>query len=433
MLMVGYKKVLVQGFAALLFFVLLAGAYVVSVNSVFGKPESVESSLKKSGVYSKLASYAVDRAAASTSTTSGSVSLDNPKVKALANSVFSQQLVQQNAETFINSNYKWLDGTTTTPQFTLDFNAAKTDFATKVGQTVLDYLTGLPVCTNQQLVQLKSAPSLDPLAIPCRPSTVQPRAEANRVAAQILTSNFLSQPTLTAETLKLNDQTTPSRPYYVQLAQAPKLYRLTQALPLILGIVAVLLSLAVIFIAPIRRRGVRRVGLTFVTVGAILVATKFISDNLFNRLQENVFKTSDITDVQKPLLDAAHQLQKQLVMTDLYLGIGFVIIGLLLVFAYFKMRASDKAGPRTPAVADTSPTIDREPVQAPAPVAAPQQPIQTAPAQNSPPVAPTLARPAKGPTMDIAVPPKPKPQPKPPTAKPAVVRRPPRARGRLIQ
>ncbi|MDB5171227.1 MAG: hypothetical protein JWO35_921 [Candidatus Saccharibacteria bacterium] len=425
MLMVGFRKVLVQGLAALLFIILLGGAYAVSLNHTLGKPATVETSLRNSGVYNQIASYAINRASDVTGAPAGSVSLNNPQVQAIAKSVFSEQLVQQNAETFINSNYRWLNGATVTPDFTLDLSSAKQSFASRIGQTVLDYLSKLPVCTPAQLVQLQSLATVDPLTISCRPATVQPQAEASRVVNQILSSNFLTQPVVTANTLKINGQSEQNKPYYEKFSKAPQVYQLLQKAPLIFGILALITALGVIFIAPVRRKGVRRVGLTFTLVGILLIATKFVSDTLFNKLETKVFTGAETTDVQKPLIDAAHQLEKQLVTVDLYIGIVFVIIGLALVALYFKMRSASKGTPGVPQamVEPTQPVLPVEPT-------ATVRDIQ-------------LARPAKGPTMDIARPKKPQQQAATPakpvtadqTAEPAppVPKKMPRPRSRLIQ
>lgn len=424
MLMVWLRRVLVQGLAALLFIALLGGAYVISLNHTLGNASTVEASLRSSNAYDQIASYATTRATQSTSTPTGSVSLNNPQVKAIAQSVFSKQLVQQNAETFINSNYRWLDGETPTPSFTIDVSGARQSFASQVNKTVFDYLSKLPVCNPAQLQQLLAS-AVDPLTITCRPATVIPKAEADRVAAQILASDFLSQPVVTADTLKISGQPDQDKPYYVQLARAPKAYQLMQKLPFILGALAIIAAAGIVLIASTRRKGVRRIGFTFALAGLLLIATKFVSDTIFTKFQAKVFAgTVNTTDVQKPLIDAGHQLEKQIVNTDLYLGVAFVVIAIILIGMYFRMRPVAKSD--TPATSEATPE--------------PKAPVTVA---HVPPISKPgnvrLAPPSKGPTMDIARPKNQKPMGTATAVKPVapattpVKKLQPRPRSRLIQ
>ncbi len=186
--------------------------------------------------------------------------------------------------------------------------------------------------------------AVDPLTIACRPAAVVPKAEADRVAAQILSSDFLSQPVVTADTLKISGQPAQDQPYYVRFSKAPQAYQAMQKLPIILVAVALLASAGIVLISSNRRKGVRRVGLTFMLAGLLLVATKFASDTLFTKFQAKIFANpaSTTTDVQKPLIDAAHQLEKQIVATDLYIGIAFIIIALILSIAYYRTRPRNK-------------------------------------------------------------------------------------------
>lgn len=407
MLMVWLRRVLVSGLAGLLLLALLTGAYVASFNRTLGNSDTVETSLRKSNAYDQIASYAITRATQSTSTPTGSVSLNDPQVKALAKEVFSKQLVQQNAETFINSNYRWLNGETQTPAFTIDVSAARQNFAAQVNKTVFDYLTKLPACTQAQLSQILSS-AVDPLTIACRPTAVVPKAEADRVAAQILSSDFLSQPVVTADTLKINGQPSQDEPYYVRFSKAPQAYQAMQKLPVILIAVALLASAGIVLISSSRRKGVRRVGLTFMFAGLLLVATKFASDTLFTKFQAKIFANpaSTNTDVQKPLIDATHQLEKQIVATDLYIGIAFIIIGIILAIAYYRTRPRDK---RSKDVIENQPATPEATPQTPSSQA--RQPVPTPVAPITKPAGIRLAQPAAGPSMDIARPKKQKGMP----------------------
>jgi hypothetical protein len=339
------RKGIVYLLSLVLLVALVGTALSTSVNQTLGRPQKVETMLSQSRLYDHFVAYTTDQAkkSAGDGDQSGSVSLSDAAVQAAAKSAFSPQLIQQSVNTFLDSNYAWLEGKTATPNFNINLTSEKESFAQNVGQYVKTYTAGLPVCAGTTVPQQNT----DLLAATCRPSTLTPEAAGAQATQQIETSgDFLSNPVITASSInpKGNQQ---SKPYYQKLSWLPKLYRLSAKLPLILGGLSIISALAIVSIAPVRRRGVRRVGYTLLAAGIILVTMKFISDFAFNRLERKVFNSSSIGQLQQSLTDFAHRVESSLVKTDLMFGIAFLLLALIILAILFKTRQkSDK--PKVP-------------------------------------------------------------------------------------
>jgi len=255
-------------------------------------------------------------------------------------------LLQTNVNTFIDANYAWLSGKTPTPQFSLDFVGAKQDFATKVGDYVQTHLASLPICTAQQQAVLQIP--IDPLTVTCRPAALNPKAEGARVAQEVSSGKFLSQPVVTPTSLG-HDQSSPNqKPYYQGLSKLPQLYRLSQKLPFILTIVSLLSAVAIFLVAPERRRGLRRIGVVFSVAGLILLITKFIADGMVNRLDDQIVSKSGVTELQPATKTFLHNIESQLTQTNLWFGIIFLVIGVaIIIYLYMTKAGSRKPKPLT--------------------------------------------------------------------------------------
>jgi hypothetical protein len=256
-------------------------------------------------------------------------------------------LLKQYTNTILNSNYAWLEGKTATPQFTLDLKPVKRQLAQQVGQTVESRLNDLTQCSDAQLTQLQATLSTDPLSIPCLLPTVDPQTAAAQATEQINgSSDFLNNPVITANALNPNGDNQ-GKPYYQKLSKAPALYKWGQRLPWICGALVLLSTLGIIFIAPLRRRGVRRVGIVVLEAGIILIIVKFVSDTVFNRLEKRIFNNSDIGQIQQSLTDFLHRIETQLVKVDLWFGLAFLATGVVVLgILWFTRDKSGKSGKR---------------------------------------------------------------------------------------
>lgn len=390
--MIWLRKGVVHLLSLILFIALVGGVWALSLNLNFSKPDRLKTWLTESKVYDKAITAALDGAQQDQQKNGGdnSVSLKDPAVQSAAKGAFSPHLLQTSANAFIDANYAWLQGKTPTPKFNIDLSGAKADFATKVGKHVETRLTGLAVCTPEQQAQLQIP--IDSFTVTCRPAGLDPKTEGDRVRDQINNSgDFLSQPVLTANTLGQNkpdrgDQP-PSQPYYAKLSDAPKFYRLGQKLPLILGVLALLTALGIIVVAPLRRRGWRRVGFVLAEAGIILVATKFVADALVRNIERKALTGSTAAQLQDIRDDLAHRIETQLFQVNLWFGLAFLVLAIVIFVYLIRARhAGQPKPPKTPSVPTETPppSEDARPLTPPVKTADQMPPLKHPPKPKRP-------------------------------------------------
>jgi len=343
-LMVWLRKGIVHLLSLVLLLSLLGMAFATSATKTLTHPAKIETLLSQSKLYDAFINNALKQAQQSDSTgAAGSISLDNPTVQQAARAAFTPQLLQNDVNTFLTSNYAWLEGKTSKPAFTIDLTAPKQNFANQVGKDVETRLASLPVCSVAQLQQLQNTPQLDPLSVTCRPPNLNPSAEGALVTDQLNNnSSFIKTKNITADSSNLNPSGQ-SQPYYQKFSKAPKLYQLAVKLPWVYAGAAVLSTVGIIFIATRRRKGLRRVAIVLTEAGILLVATKFIADTAFKRLEKKLFNSSSVGQLQQSLTDFLHRLETQLVRIDLWFGIAFLALAVLLFALLWFTRDRNRA------------------------------------------------------------------------------------------
>ncbi|MDB5168770.1 MAG: hypothetical protein JWO41_126 [Candidatus Saccharibacteria bacterium] len=396
--MLWVRRFFVQIFSSLLLLCLLLLALSFSITHAFSKPATLESWLLQSHLYD----HFIDNIISQSSKSAGSTNGNQPNtavIQAAAKQAFTPDIIQQSVNTFINSNFDWLEGNTKAPNFNIDLTATKQTFAYQAGVYTQQYLQTLPACTAAQAAQYNA--DTDPLTLTCLPSAIKPTQAALKIQEKFATSqDFLSNPVITADTLT---QQNGGQPYYVKFDKAPQVYRLSKMLPYVLiGLLAVL-AVLIYYVSPWRRKGIRRLGFIFLDAGILLIATKFAADFVLTKVEAQAFNNSNVGALQQSLSAFFGRAESGIIGVTLWFGIGYAVIGLAVLVALFVTRG------RKPKQRKTTPLLDETPE-------APEVSEQPAP-----PKAPLVT--------DIA--PRPRAQPSgPPAVKPEVKER---KKPRLVQ
>lgn len=336
--MLWVRKGLVHLLSLLLFACLIGAAVATSININLSHPDKIKTWLNQSRVYDHFVAEAIAQAqkSAGNKPDNGPVSLSDSAVQQAAESAFSQQLLHQSVNTVLDSNYAWLQGKTATPNFTVDLRSAKHSFAEQVGAYVRTHLAGLPVCTPAQLSQI-DVPNIDPLTVVCRPDALSPEAEGNQVTQSIENGDFLSNPLITSSSINPNAAAA-SKPYYTKLSFAPELYRSGVKLPWALGLVAMVLALSIIVVAPFRRKGWHRVGSMLAGAGVLLIIGKFIADFALRKVESKAFNNADVGQLQQSLAAFARHVESAIVKIDLYFGLLYVVLAAAVFISLYRTR-----------------------------------------------------------------------------------------------
>ncbi len=347
------RRGLVFILACLLLVSLLGLALATSAQINLTHPAKIESWLNQSHLYDHFVNSVIEQADKSDQNDqSGSVSLTDAAVQKAAKSAFSPQLLQQNVNTFLESNYAWLAGKTATPDFKIDLTAAKKTFAEQVGDYVRIYTAGLPICDAAQIAALQTHQP-DPLAATCRPPNVTPEAAGAAVTQKLGSSgDFLSNPVITASTINPENHGQP--PYYKKLSKLPQAYQLATKLPLIFGLLTLLTALGAVYLSAGKRIGLRRVAILLTISGIILVAIKFVADFGFHKVEHKVFNNANNGQLQQSLTEFAHRVESALVKTDLLFGIIFVVLAIAAFVVLFRTRSADATTQETSSEPDVT-------------------------------------------------------------------------------
>jgi hypothetical protein len=376
--MVAMRKVGVFLFSVVLFISLLGLALSVSSSVATTHPQKIKSWLNQSNVYGAFVTDAINQAKQSagddsdSSSTSSGISLNDTAVQQIARSTFSSKTLQGDVDTFVNSNYDWLKGKSTTPSFKVDLTSAKQTFANKVGDYVQTYLTNLPVCSDAQLSDI-NVQDANPLNLTCRPAGVLPSTISAQVSEDISSSNaFLSNPVITATNLDPKGDTE-TTPYYQNLSGLPKVYQFGTKLPLIAGVIALASFVGVVFVAKRHRGGLKVAAIVLTLAGLILLAIKLVSGQIFDHAQQQLL-SGKTGEVHKALTTFLHYVMNQLVAVDLWFGIGYLVAAIVIFIA---LRSSRRR--LTPSFLKSDPrparnTDEFEETPRPAPVSRPTRP-----------------------------------------------------------
>ncbi|MEK7562000.1 MAG: hypothetical protein AAB541_04025 [Patescibacteria group bacterium] len=262
------RKMLVVFLAGLLPFFLFSLAIDAGIIKTAGSSAPIKKILADSGIYNTLISGALDQAKTSGGDQGGGVSLTDTAVKQAAENTFTPQFLQQNTEEFLDSIFVWLNGKTPVPDFQIDVTSLKATFAAEAAKVAETKAATLPVCPTGLS---GGADSFDVFSATCLPRGLTPAAVATQVQSGIASGEgFIKDPAISADTLKASgsDQSI----FADQLKDAPMAYQRIKKTPFILGILALLTTLGIVFLSPSRIRGLRRAGIVFLVVGFVLLA-----------------------------------------------------------------------------------------------------------------------------------------------------------------
>lgn len=349
----GIKKVFLTLFSVLLLGSLLGTAGSTSAVINLTKPKNIEKWLSNSRLYDHFVSNATEQGQKSVGATEDAdvTSLSDAAVQDAARSAFSQALIESNVNKFIDSNYAWLEGRTDKPSFVIDLTSAKQSFAEQVGAYVTQHIASLPACTDLPTAQAQAA---DPLNATCRPPSLSPQAAGAQVTEQIAASNqLLDNPVLTAQNIN-PEPGSQSKPYYIKLAHLPKVYQYGKLVPIVLAALSLISAVCLVYLSSTKRRGLGQVGIILAIAGVLLIVMKFSSDLVFKQAENRLFNNSTTGQLQKSLTSFAHQLEDALLKIDLYFGIAFLLIALIIfiVLRINKKQINTPSVPVNPVVAE---------------------------------------------------------------------------------
>jgi predicted secreted protein len=339
--MVWAKRFLLSFLSVVFVVTLIATAVSASANSALSKPNTIEAWLNQSDLYQNFINNATSQAikAAGSSESSGSITLSDSAVQQAAYVAFTNKEFEEELNTFVGSNYSWLEGKSAQPNFTINLTNEKQTFAAQIGQYVQAHLNSLPVCTAAQLAELSSLSNIDPLNITCRPPTLNPSIEAGLVSQKVYDSTgFLSNPVISASDINYKGNESGGQPYYKHFSTIPKAYKAVIKLPLIYAAIAVISGLGIIYIAPRRRNGLRIICGSFFLSAVVVLAIRLVSNSLYAKLEKHLFNETTKGQLQQSLTEFIGKIEARTNKIELYFIIVYAVLFVLTVVILLIVR-----------------------------------------------------------------------------------------------
>lgn len=324
-------------------------AIAAAVVAVFGNPSVVKDLLEKSTVYDGIVENALAEAQKNVSADEQVTALNQPEIRAAAEKALPSDELQSSTETVIDSVYRWLNGETPTPDFTIDLSAAKQRLVTAAGDTAEAKFNALPVCTPQQLRTVDS--NTDVFSLPCRPPGASSTAARQRVEAEVANNEgFLKDPVLSTESLPKDEQ---GQTVFERAQGAPTTFQSFKSLPWLLAIFSLVLAAIVFFLSESRRKAVKSLGITFLGSGIFLLITVWLASYLFGRATRpgGSLRNTVSGEFQGSALEVLRLLNnafgsKILLYSLVYAGLGLALLISLRV--WFKQPSVEPVAPDSP-------------------------------------------------------------------------------------
>lgn len=288
---------------------------------VLGTPQPLEQALSSSGIYRISVQNTLQNQKDSNVS---ELPTQQPAIQAAIQQAFPPALLEQHANTIIDGTYAWVQGKTATPQFSVDLSQQKVSFADSVAAYVQQRSANLPRCLSLSSTPL--AANIDPYNTTCRPVQVQPEAIAAQARLEILNSDFLKDPVLTADTIKDSN----GKPLTAQLEIVPKAYRWTVRLVYGTGLLALVLIGVIVWLRRRQWQGtLKHLGIMLCTIGIISAGIAWVVSFVLSKITDKLLQSGTTSElIQTKIITIVHTLVNDLRHWWLGYGITLVVIGI---------------------------------------------------------------------------------------------------------
>lgn len=330
--MVWLKRISVFFVSIFFLVLLLTFSLVTSLVISLSHPTKIEDWLSHSGLYGSVLSSAVNQASTviATNIQPYGISVSRSTIQKIAQKSLTHADLENYTTTFLNANYNWLKGTTSTPEFSIDLTSIKQSFARQMGQYITTRLDNVPVCTATQTTTELAGNDFQTLS--CLPASISPTAAGDYATKQLETSKqFIGNNVITAQTLSPDLNAKTSKPYYEQLSQAPTYFQGAEKLPYVIAGLIILCAIGIIFLSANKRKGLRRIAIFCIEIGAILIIITSLSSIAFAAAKNSIIGQKNSQIIEQSILSVINQVELQVNRINDRIGVGYIVFGILLV------------------------------------------------------------------------------------------------------
>lgn len=351
--------------ATLLPLSLFSFGFTLSTYQTFSTSDHIKSALEKSNIYDTVIGDVLDHAQNEEGRGQGdfNIPVDRPEVKQIIEQAAPAGFLQSQTEGFLDGIYAWARGDTKDLQLEINLIEAKAKLADGLAQYAANRAATLPACTATDLSLMQQQGDFNALEAPCLPPGTDVNAAAEKVRQEVNGGEFLKDPLITEQDIK-NDQ---GQSLQEQLKDIPGIFDKLVRGMWISGSLVVLFSAAIILLSKPWRKGLKRLGITFVSVGGTITVLALIANVAISALAGIIAKEGDL---QKSLADVITILAGDFRNWWLGFGLTVLLLGIAMLISLRFIKAGKEpeessvskpekpAGPNKPA---TKPGAQKNP------------------------------------------------------------------------
>lgn len=270
--------------AIILTLALLLFGLMIALSGALGSPQPTKDALTESEIYQTFIGEAVDDAGGSIE---GIISYD-PEVR---NVIIQAALpyVKEDMEQGIDSLYGWMKDTSQPVDFTIEASAAREAVSTAVGNYVADdVISSLEPCA----VITSNFNYNNPFLWDCRPANLNLDSYRDSFTTLVSEEEFWDETTFTLDDIAGISEEELTQDYQV-IADA---YSASQTVTWLLGGIVLLSIVTTWLLAPSVRSTLRRIGISFVIVGVIMLGLAFGGAAVMENVVAD-FSTTDALEI----------------------------------------------------------------------------------------------------------------------------------------
>lgn len=311
----------------LLFF----GITFVSLALIVTNKTHVKNIVSDSGVYRDFVPAVIEETAKKSGST---IPLSRPDIKAAIESGFDANVMQDNAENFIDGTYAWLNGTSSDYTFKIDLTVARQQTADSISKLAFDRIRTLPVC-------FAAPETFDPFTVGCQPPSTDLGAEQAKLSALIAgETGILPKAVFTQNDLPKNGEGKQIQERY-NFAHA--LYQWLKFSPLIIGFLILVFSFPIVLLSRTRREGFRRLGSIIFGSGVTLLITPILLMYILPGISDSMkFSSATNNNTSAVVSNLINYMTESFYSLLFNIALQVITIGAIILMAEYVSRPKSK-------------------------------------------------------------------------------------------
>ncbi len=281
------------------------------------------------------------------------IGIDKEQLIEASSDVLTTEYISGKLFPVIDGVYDWLEGETDSPEFDVVLSDRLTALAQSVSAPLTSELAKLPACPSN----LTYTTSFNPIDTPCVPQGTDVSFIVNEFTRE-LTSNSsdIADISFSSDELELEEEI---------LTAGPVVYNSVSRIPYVFGAMAVILSVAVVFLADSWKKGLTITSWIFIGLGLLTTASYWVlgKTDLFIKFNSegdeyNIFTDKIAEPFARIVLGDIASTGLKLSLATVALGVGMWLVGHIHGKVTHEQKVSANKPPRK--IKDTSPTERQE-------------------------------------------------------------------------